>query len=247
MIHSTAFVSPEASIGPGVEVGPFSVIVGQTRIGARSRIGSHCVIGEPSDLAQGSLEIGHDSLIRSHSVLYEGSTFGPRLETGHSVIIREGTTAGENLRVGTLSDIQGDCSFGDYVRLHSNVHVGKLSRIRDFVWIFPYTVLTNDPTPPSDAAHHRGVTVEAFAVISAMCCLSPGVRIGSSSLVGAMSVVTRDVSSGVIVRGSPAREVGPASDVKLRDGSDRSAYPWFTHFRRGYPEELVDRWIQSGG
>ena len=55
-------------------------------------------------------------MIRSHSVFYQGSTFGSRLATGHRVTVREKTQAGENLRLGTLCDLQGTCVIGDYVR-----------------------------------------------------------------------------------------------------------------------------------
>jgi acyl-[acyl carrier protein]--UDP-N-acetylglucosamine O-acyltransferase len=242
VIHPSAYVDPAALLGEGVEVGAFSVVGANVRVEAGTRIGSHCVIGEPSPLAEGPLVIGPRSVIRSHSVLYLGSVFGASLETGHRVTIREGTRAGENLRVGTLSDIQGDVEIGDYVRLHSNVHVGKHARIGDFVWIYPYTVLTNDPTPPSDDAHHRGVVVEDAAVITTMCCIAPGVTIGAGALVAAMSMVTKDVPPGSVARGAPAREVGPASAVQLRDGSGRSAYPWQHHFRRGYPDTVVENW-----
>jgi len=39
--------------------------------------------------------------------------------------------------------------------------------------------------------------------------------------------------------------MGPTSAILLRDGSGRPAYPWTTHFTRGYPPEVVARW-QAG-
>jgi UDP-3-O-[3-hydroxymyristoyl] glucosamine N-acyltransferase len=65
-----------------------------------------------------------------------------------------------------LSDLQGHCEIGDYVRFHSNVHIGQKSKIGNFVWIFPYVVLTNDPYPPSN--NLVGVTVHDFAAIATM-------------------------------------------------------------------------------
>ncbi len=245
MIHSTAIVSGDAHVPDDVEVGAFSLIQGNVRIGSGTVIGSHCSVGEPTDLAEGRpLIIGSGSLVRSHSVIYAGSTFGEGLETGHSATIREGITAGENLRVGTMADLQGDTTFGRYVRLHSGVQVHKGSTVGDFVWIFPSSVLTNDPHPPSDVAT-TGVFVEAFAVIAAMACIAPGVRVGARSLVAASSMVTRDVPPDTVVRGSPARPVGPTSGVMLRDGSERPAYPWTTHFHRGYPQEVLEEWKRS--
>ena len=47
------------------------------------------------------------------------------IKTGHRVTVREGVKAGSDLQIGTLTDLQGDCTIGNYVRMHSNVHVGK--------------------------------------------------------------------------------------------------------------------------
>lgn len=243
MIHPMAVVEPGSQIAEDAEIGAFTVVHAEVTLGAGSRVGSHCVLGERTPLAGGErLVIGAGAHIRSHSVLYAGSVFGPGLETGHRVTIRERTRAGENLRVGTLSDLQGDLVVGRYVRLHSNVHVGKYARLGDFVWIYPYTVLTNDPTPPSDERHHRGVTVGDFAVVTTMCCIAPGVNIGEGAFVAAMSMVTRDVDPGIAVRGSPARKIGAASDITLRDGSGAAAYLWTSHFRRGFPDHVTEAW-----
>lgn len=40
---------------------------------------------------------------------------------------------GNHVRIGTLSDIQGHCEIGNYVNMHSNVHIGMKSEIEDFV------------------------------------------------------------------------------------------------------------------
>jgi acetyltransferase-like isoleucine patch superfamily enzyme len=246
LIHPTALVSPQAEIHDGVCIEAYSIVHPNVVIGENSTVGSFCEIGYPSTLAEGkALTIGHSSLIRSHSTIYEGSTFGERLTTGHRVTIREKTIAGCNFQVGTLGDIQGDCGIGDYVRFHSNVHIGKHSLIGDFVWIFPYVVLTNDPHPPSDTS--SGVSIRDFAAIATMSVLLPGVKIGEGALVGAHSSVSRDVADGTVVAGSPAKYICDASKLKLKDGSNRPAYPWRQHFHRGYPDAIVSKWLEEFG
>jgi len=83
--------------------------------------------------------------------------------------------------------------------------------------------------------------VEDFAVIATMSVVLPGVTVGRDSLVGAQSMVNRDVRRGSVVAGVPAVDRGDASAIMLRDGSG-PAYPWRRHFRRGYPDEVVSRW-----
>ena len=244
MIHSTAIISPLAKIGSDVTIGPFTIIHDNVVIQNGSTIGSHCEIGISTPLADGAaLEIGPSSLIRSHSVFYEGSIFGEKLVTGHRVTVREKTKAGKNLQIGTLSDIQGHCEIGDYVRFHSNVHIGQRSRIGNYVWIFPYVVLTNDPHPPSDTL--QGVTIEDFAAIATMSVILPGVTVKTGALVGANSSVGRDVDPDTVVAGVPAKFICETNKIKLKDGSHSSAYPCRKHFHRGYPADVVADWIKE--
>lgn len=241
MIHSTAIVSTDAQIGENVNIGPYTIIHKNVVIGENTVIGSHCEIGLPTHLAEGrKLVIGKSSLIRSHSIFYEGSVFGDRLTTGHRVTVREQTVAGENLQIGTLCDIQGTCEIGDYVRMHSNVHIGQHSKIGNFVWIFPYVVLTNDPHPPSMV--QKGVLIEDYVALSTMSVILPGVTVRKGTLVGAHSLITKDTSTDVLVAGNPAKELCLASKLRLQDGSRRPAYPWRRHFHRGYPVDIVDNW-----
>jgi hypothetical protein len=116
--------------------------------------------------------------------------------------------------------------------MHSNVFVGMASTIEDFVWIFPHCVLTNDPTPPSTV--EKGVTIKKFASIAAGSVILPGVVIESDSLVAAGAVVTKNVDSGVVVAGNPAKRINDLSKVKNRE-TGLAAYPWRYHFDRGMP------------
>jgi UDP-3-O-[3-hydroxymyristoyl] glucosamine N-acyltransferase len=244
-VHPSAIVDPSAKIGEGVEIGPFSIVYANVVIADGCKIGAYCELGLESPLGDGSpLVIGKDSVIRSHSVFYESSTFGENLVTGHRVTVRENTVAGINLQIGTLGDIQGDCVIGDYVRFHSNVHIGKKSRIGNYVWIFPYVVLTNDPHPPSNLL--KGVEVEDFAVIATMSVILPGVKVGRGALIAAHSSLKSDAEPEMLYMGVPALKICSASKIRLQDGTRQPAYPWITHFTRGYPEDIVSKWEKEG-
>lgn len=240
-IHSTAIVNPLAKIADDVEIGPFSIIHANVVLASGCKIGAYCELGIQSNLSNGSpLLIEKNSIIRSHSVFYESSQFGEKLVTGHRVTVRENTIAGKNLQIGTLGDVQGDCVIGDYVRFHSNVHIGKMSKIGDFVWIFPYVVLTNDPHPPSDIL--KGVTLGNFSVVATMSIILPGVSVGEGAFIGAHSSLKDDAEAGMLYLGSPALKICPASKIKLQDGTRLPAYPWTSHFSRGYPDDIVEKW-----
>lgn len=202
-------------------------------------IGANCVIGEyTSDwYASHSREarptvIGENSVIRSGSIVYSGVTLGDHFQSGHQVTIREDTVLGSHCSIGTLSDIQGHCRIGSYVRCHSNVHISQASQIEDYVWIYPYTVLTNDPTPPSE--QEVGVVVRRFAVIATGSILLPGVEVASDSLVAAGAVVTKDVQPGTVVGGNPAKVISTIDKIKNHITGE-PVYPWRQTFTRNMP------------
>ena len=240
-IHPFAIIEEGAQLGENVSIGANVIIGANVMIGNNVTIQNNCEIGVYSVGDNISpLVIGNNAFIRSQSIFYTGSVFGENLVTGHRVTVREGVEAGKNLQLGTLTDLQGDCSVGDYVRMHSNVHIGKHSKIGSYVWIFPYVVLTNDPHPPSNV--QKGVTIEDYVALSTMSVVLPGVVIKKDTLVGAHSLVSKNTNEGTLVAGNPAKEICLASKMRLQDGSRKPAYPWRRHFHRGYPVDVVSDW-----
>ena len=243
-IHPTAIISDKSKIGDKVNIGAYTIVYDNVEIDDGTTIDAFCEIGISNHLSKGEkLYIGKDSHIRSHSILYEGSTFSESLVTGHRVTVREKIKAGKNLQIGTLSDIQGHCEIGDYVRFHSNVHIGQKSKIGNYVWIFPYVVLTNDPHPPSDTL--LGVTIHDFAVIATMSVILPGATVAKGVLVGAHSSLKGETEADMVYAGSPAKKICETSCIKLHDDSSTSAYPWRNHFSRGYPETILEEWMSE--
>ena len=191
-------ISPKATIGKNVKIGDNSAILDNVVIGDNTIICNNCIIGEPlhdyyynDQYKNPETIIGSDSLIRSHTIIYSGNTIGDNFSTGHRVTIRENMKIGNHCRIGTLSDIQGYSEIGNYCWLHSNVHIGQQSKIGNFVFIYPYVVFTNDPTPPSNIC--IGPTVGDYSQIAVFSVLLPGVIIGRHCLIGAGSIVGKNV------------------------------------------------------
>ena len=214
-------------------------------IGARSILGEYLVdFFEDMTNKVHPLVIGEKSIIRSETIIYGDTNIGDNFQSGHRVTIREKSEIGNNVRIGTLSDIQGDCIIGNYVNIHSNVHIGNKSIIKDYVWIFPYVILTNDPTPPSETL--MGVTVEEFAVIATGTVVLPGVTIKKDTLVAAGTVLNKDFDEERIIIGNPCRDVGSVLKIKNKE-TGKQVYPWRYTFDRGMPWKSIgyDAWLEE--
>lgn len=244
-IGKEVIIQPGCIIGDNVIIGSGSyidnnvIIRNNVAVGENSFVGARAILGEYlADFVVNRknvthvLKIGNAAIIRSDTIIYGENIIGDNFQTGHRVTIREKSRIGNNVRIGTLSDIQGYCEIGNYVNMHSNVHVGHKSVIKDYVWIFPYVVLTNDPNPPSEDL--LGVTIEEFAVVATGTIVLPGIIIGKESLVGAGAIVTKNVLPNRIALGNPAKDMG--STCKIRNKvTGKQVYPWKYSFERGMP------------
>jgi acetyltransferase-like isoleucine patch superfamily enzyme len=140
-------------------------------------------------------------------VIYAGNVIGRNFQTGNKVNIRESNRIGDNVSVGTLSVIEHHVEIGDHVRIHTQVFIPEFSVLEEGCWIGPNVVLTNAKYPLSPGVKDRlaGPVIRKGAKIGANATLLPGVVIGENALVGAGSVVVRDVPPGGVVAGNPAR------------------------------------------
>ena len=230
----------------------FGVIIRENvTLGEGSFVGARCILGEylvdfmeNKDIQHHKTVIGVHALIRSGTIIYGENIIGDYLQTGHNVTIRENSQIGHHVRVGTLCDIQGDCQIGNYVSMQSGIYIAQRSIIQDYIWLYPHVVLTNDPNPPSEEL--APIIIENFATVAAQSVILPGRTVGSDAVVGAGSVVSKDVQKGMIVVGNPIREFGDTLNYKSK-ATGENVYPWRYHFERGMPWRGVgyDEWMLS--
>jgi acetyltransferase-like isoleucine patch superfamily enzyme len=178
------------------------------------------------------LALGAGARLRSGTVLYDGSTIGLRLQTGHGVVIREGCEVGDDVSVWTNSVIDYGCRIGDRVKIHCNCYVAQYSELEDDVFLAPGVTIANDLYPGNrrSAELMAGPRIGAGAQIGVNVTILPFVRIGAGALIGAGSVVTRDIPAGVVAFGNPAvpnRTVAELPDIDGRVVMDAlSASPY---------------------
>ena len=155
----------------------------------------------------GPLVIGARANLRSGTVIYEATTIGDDFESGHGVIVREENTIGDRVEVWSHSVVDYGCQIGSDVKIHTSVYVAQFTVLEDDVFLAPGVIIGNDKYPLSGAPL-EGPVIRRSARVGVNSTILPGVEIGAGALVGAGSVVTRDVPEGAVVYGSPARVQG---------------------------------------
>jgi len=173
-------------------------------------------IGYPSPRMNGQpLAIGPDARVRSGTVVYLGSIIGARFQSGHNVVIREECVIGDDVSIWSNSVIDYGCRIGNRVKIHSNCYVAQFTEIEDDAFLAPGVTIANDfyPGQPSSARMMSGPTIGAGAQIGVNATVLPFVRIGPGALIGAGSVVVRDVPAHCVAYGNPAKVHGDVDDL----------------------------------
>jgi acetyltransferase-like isoleucine patch superfamily enzyme len=156
-----------------------------------------------------------DGLLRSGTVVYDGTQIGARLETGHNVVIREDCVIGDDVSIWSNTVIDYGSVIGDRVKIHCNCYVAQYTEIGDGAFLAPGVSIANDLYPGQEASREvmSGPWIGAGAQLGVNVTVLPFVRIGEGTLVGAGSVVTRDLPPGVVAYGNPAVVHGRVEDL----------------------------------
>lgn len=192
-IHSTAVIDPEAEIGKGIYVGPYTVI-------GKAKIGDGCIIESNVRIYDG-VTMGCRCSIKSGAVLggegfgfekdEEGNRFrfpqighliiGNDVEVGANTCIDRGalseTVIGDHTKINNLCHIAHNNRIGQNVVIAGCVNVSGSSVIEDNVWISP------------------NVSLRGFN------------HLGKGCVVGTGAVVTKDIPAGETWVGNPAKKL----------------------------------------
>jgi UDP-2-acetamido-3-amino-2,3-dideoxy-glucuronate N-acetyltransferase len=136
------------------------------------------------------VEVGEGTRIYDHVNLYE-------------------CKIGKNCKIEPYVYIEGEVAIGDNCRIKPFVFIPTGVTIADDVFIGPNVTFTNDKYPRARGEWELLETkVKKGASIGANSVILPGLTIGEYALIGAGSVVTRNVPDYAIVSGSPAKVMG---------------------------------------
>jgi len=168
-------VSPEAQLGEGVVIGPFCVVEGNAKIGARTVLRSHVVIGPHT-------ELGEDNEIYPHATLgmgpqdlkFKGAP--TRLVVGNRNVIRESCTLHRGTEGGGGITTVGDDNF-----LMTGAHIAHDCHVGN------KNIFANNGTLAGHVEVGNGCSVGAFSAVHQFC------RVGDHAFMGGFTVATQDV------------------------------------------------------
>lgn len=149
----------------------------------------------------------------------------------HEAQVCSGARIGRDCTLGKGVYIDRDVVIGDRVKLQNRVSIFRGATVGSGVFVGPHTALLNDRLPRAVSPDGRlkrtgdwsvaGVIVDDGASIGGGCMVLPGIHVGRWAMVGAGSVVTRDVAPHGLVFGNPARLRGyvcECAEILLPDG-----------------------------
>jgi acetyltransferase-like isoleucine patch superfamily enzyme len=124
-------------------------------------------------------------------------------------VVLPGAVLGKNCNICAHTLIENDVIIGDNVTVKSGVYLWDGIRVEDNVFIGPCVAFTNDKYPRSKhfPEEFSKILIKEGASIGANATILPGLTLGEHCMIGAGSVVTKDVPPYAVVVGNPAKVV----------------------------------------
>ena len=228
-ISNTAVIKENVTLGSGVIIHDFVVIYPNTIIGDRVEIFEGCVIGKPPSKIKSSsrgvaqdlapVKIGADSILCPHATLCTGVEIGEGTLLGNNCSVREECIIGDDCVIAGDVSINYHTTIGNRVKIMDNTHITGNMVIEDDVFVSALVCTTNDNSMGRKGWHDEitGPVIKRYATIGGGANLLPNITIGKNAIVGANSVVTKNVPDSKVVMGIPARIVRDIVESELRE------------------------------
>lgn len=157
--------------------------------------------------------------IHETAVIDEPCTIGPGSKIWHFSHIMQDSVLGNNCNLGQNVVISSKVTLGNNVKVQNNVSIYTGVTCEDDVFLGPSMVFTNIINPRSAVVRrdkYVSTLIKRGASIGANATVICGNTIGEFALIGAGSVITRDIAPYSLVVGNPAKQIGWVSEYGNR-------------------------------
>ncbi|MCK9425669.1 MAG: acetyltransferase [Ignavibacteriaceae bacterium] len=139
----------------------------------------------------------------------------------HFSHIQSGSKIGKNCVLGQNVNVANNVKIGNYCKIQNNVSIYEGVKLEDYVFCGPSMVFTNilNPKckyPQVGSQYYIKTLVKEGASIGANATIICGHTLGKHCLIGAGSVVTKDVPDYALVVGNPANIIGWVSEAGVK-------------------------------
>lgn len=169
--------------------------------------------------------------VNEHAVVDDNVEIGEDTKVWHFSHIQSGSKIGKKCVFGQNVNIGNNVIIGDYCKVQNNVSIYEGVTLENYVFCGPSMVFTNilDPKckyPQVGAQFYIKTLVKEGASIGANATIICGHTLGKHCMIGAGSVVTKDIPDYALVIGTPGRVVGWVSEAgkKLKFDESGKAY-----------------------
>lgn len=151
--------------------------------------------------------------VNEHAIVDEGVELGEGTKVWHFAHVQSGAKIGKKCVLGQNVNVGNNVTIGNFVKIQNNVSVYEGVTLEDYVFCGPSMVFTNILNPRSKypqvgAAFYIKTLVKEGASLGANSTIVCGHTVGRFAMVGAGSVVTKDVPDFALVVGNPAKVIG---------------------------------------
>lgn len=159
-----------------------------------------------------------DIFIHSSSVIDEGAQIGTGTKVWHFCHLMPRSKVGTNCNLGQNVYVDNNVVIGNNVKIQNNVSIYDGVIIEDDVFLGPSMVFTNVLNPRSFVnrrSEFRKTVVHKGASIGANATILCGVEIGSYAMIGAGTMVVKNVPPYALIVGNPAQQIGWVSQAGI--------------------------------
>lgn len=160
------------------------------------------------------------NLIHETAVIDDGAQIGEGTRVWHFCHVMPGAKIGKNCQLGMNVFVDNNVTIGDGVKVQNNVSIYNSVTVEDDVFIGPSVTFTNVINPRAfvERKHEfKPTLIKKGASIGANATIMCGIEVGEYSMVGAGSVITKNVPPSMLVLGNPGRVISKVSQEGIID------------------------------